>query len=131
MPYDDMPATSETASLFSHFRHKKLGISGAPRAVMGTVFPSAPLSFGDLGVGPSLLNKLILKHLLVGGALRNDELAQRLAIPLSLLDEPTTFLRKEMMVEARGEGSAGISGVMRLNLTERGYQRARAYLEEN
>ncbi len=135
MPYDDMPATSEAASLteslFSQFRHKKLGGSGAARAIIGMVFPSAPLSLGDLGVSPSLLNKLILKHLLVGGALRNDELAQRLAIPLSLLDEPTAFLRKEMMVEARGEGSAGISGVMRLNLTERGYQRARAYMEEN
>ncbi|TQV65361.1 MAG: ATP-binding protein [Halothiobacillaceae bacterium] len=136
MAYDDRLADSVEGvdgneELFSRFRHKKLGVTRSGQEVVEAPFPAAPTALEGLGVGTSLIHKLILKHLLISGALRTDELAARLAIPVSLLEEPTAFLRKEMMVEARGEGSAGISGLLRLNLSERGYQRARVYMEEN
>lgn len=117
--------------LFSRFRHKKLVVARSGQEVVQAPFPSVPQSLDALGVGAALVHKLILKHILVNGALRTDELAGRLGIPVSLLDEPTAFLRKEMLVEARGDGSSGISGVLRLSLTDRGYQRARGYMEEN
>jgi predicted ATPase with chaperone activity len=115
--------------LFSRFRHKKIDLYG--QVAHEVDFPTRPQSLEDLGINFSLIIKLFLKHLLVSGSMRNDELAAKLAIPVSLLEEPTRFLRNEALIEGRGKGAAGVSGIMELSLTDRGREHARNYQVES
>jgi predicted ATPase with chaperone activity len=121
--------TLSQAELFSRFRHKKIDLYG--QAVPEIDFPDRPQTLEELGVSFSLIIKLFMKHLLVGGSMRSDELAAKMAIPVSLLEEPTRFLRNEALIEGRGKGSAGVSGIMELSLTDRGREHARNYQEES
>jgi predicted ATPase with chaperone activity len=121
--------TLSQAELFSRFRHKKIDLYG--QAVPEIDFPVRPQALEELGISFSLITKLFMKHLLVGGTMRSDELAAKLAIPVSLLEEPTRFLRNEALIEGRGKGSAGVSGIMELSLTDRGREHARNYQEES
>jgi len=116
-------------SLFKRFRHQKVGLHAGVFPEIS--FPPPPKSFKDLDIGFDLVLKLILKHLFVGGALRTDKLAMRLAIPISLLEEPIQFLRTEALIEARSDGSSTISGLLEYSLLDRGRQRALAYMDEN
>ena len=121
--------TAGRAKLFARFRHKKIDLYGqAPHEID---FPIRPQTLEDLGVSFSFISSLFLKHLMVGGAMRSDELAAKMTIPVSLLEEPTRFLRNEALIEGRGKGSAGVSGIMELSLTDRGRERARSYHEES
>lgn len=116
--------------LFSQFRHKKVDLYG--QAARQVSYPTVPQSLEELDVPFSLILKLFLKHILVGGMMRSDELAKRLALPLSLIEEPTRFLRDEALIEARGgQGGASLSGVMQLLLTDRGRARAHDYMAES
>lgn len=117
------------AELFSRFRHKKIDLYGLVEQEVA--YPTQLQSLQELGINFSLLIKLYLKHLLNSGSMRNDELASKMAIPVSLLEEPTRFLRNEALIEGRGKGSAGVSGIMNLSLTDRGREHARNYMEEN
>ena len=121
--------TVSQAELFSRFRHKKIDLYG--QAVHEIDFPVLPHTLEELGVSFDLIIKLFMKHLLVGGSMRSDELAARLAIPVSFLEEPTRFLRNEALIEGRGKGSAGVSGIMELSLTDRGREHARNYQQES
>jgi predicted ATPase with chaperone activity len=121
--------TLSQAELFSKFRHKKIDLYG--QAVPEIDFPVRPQALEELGVNFSLIVKLFMKHLLVGGAMRSDELAAKMAIPVSLLEEPTRFLRNEALIAGRGKGSAGVSGILELSLTDRGREHARNYQEES
>ena len=98
------------AELLSRFKHRKIHNRGRGRIEI--TYPALPKTLRDLDVGFDLLLKLILKHLFTGGTLRIDDLASRLAVPISLLEEPIQFLRKEALIEARGAGNTGVSGVM-------------------
>ncbi|MDT8403042.1 AAA family ATPase [Sulfuriflexus sp.] len=119
-----------TAELFSSFRHKKIDLYGKPAPQVQ--YPTVPQTLQALGIPFDLITKLLLKHLLVGGTMRSDELASKMALPLSLIEEPTHFLRDEALVETRGaQGGSGVSGIMQLLLTDRGRERARNYLDES
>ena len=120
--------TLSQAELFSRFRHKKIDLYG--QAVREIDFPVLPQTLEALGVSFDLIIKLFMKHLLVGGTMRSDELAARLAIPVSFLEEPTRFLRNEALIEGRGKGAAGVSGIMELSLTDRGRERSEEHTSE-
>jgi len=122
------PAPGE-GQLFARFRHKKLGLPGGQARI--PQLPQVPRSIAELGVGVAVLNQLILKHLLLGGVLRNDELAKRMAVPMSLLEDPTQFLRTEAMIESHSRGASAVSDVRYLSLTERGRDRAHVHMEES
>lgn len=117
--------------LIEKFRHKKRDLfdEQAPAARM----PDPPGTFADLGIGEPLVDKLILKHLLTAGGLRTDELARRLAVPLSLLEGPVSFLRREALIEARGARGEGgsIGALLELSLTDSGRARAHTHMAEN
>jgi predicted ATPase with chaperone activity len=117
------------AELFSRFRHKKIDLYGQEARQVD--YPVQPQSLQELGISFSLIIKLFLKHLLASGSMRNDELAGKMAVPVSLLEEPTRFLRNEALIEGRGKGAAGVSGILHLSLTDRGREHARNYQEES
>ena len=113
----------------AHLRHKKLQRFG--EAVAEFHMPAAPTTFKELGVDLSLVNALILKQLLMAGTQRSDELAKTLAIPLSLLEEPLTFLHTEALITSHSRDQKQISDVRHLSLTSNGRRRAHEHMQDN
>ena len=111
------------------YRHKKL--SSRRTSVPPLELPPAVKSFDSLDVSASLLEKMLLKHLFTGGTQRTDELANKLCIPVSLLDGTITFLRNEALIEAHSRVHTSIGEILHLVLTDRGRERAHAYYDEN
>ena len=111
------------------YRHKKLGSRGV--TVPPLEYPPAVKSFDALDVSASLLEKMLLKHIYIGGTQRTDELASKLCIPVSLLDGTITFLRNEALIEAHSRVHTSIGEILHLVLTDRGRERAHAYYDEN
>jgi predicted ATPase with chaperone activity len=111
------------------YRHKKFGAKAA--GVVELVHPLAVKSLDALDVSASLLEKMLLKHLVTVGTQRTDELANKLCIPVSLLDGPITFLRNEALIEAHSRIHTSIGEILHLTLTDRGREQAHAYYEEN
>ncbi|MEJ1355205.1 MAG: ATP-binding protein [Candidatus Sedimenticola sp. (ex Thyasira tokunagai)] len=118
-------------ALLRVFRHRKLDAATKVGTEEYEHFPPPPSSWHDLEIDFTLITRLIVKHLLIAGELRIDKLADRLAIPPSLLGEPIHFLRKESLIEAKGEGSDSISGAMHYSLTTQGRDQAGLYMEES
>lgn len=110
------------------FRHLKRDLFGhAPAAAP---MPARPGRIEALGVPAALVEKLILKHLYSAGAQRSDELARALGVPLSLLEEPLGFLRREALIEVRGE-RGNLGNLLYLSLSDSGRSRAHGYMAEN
>ncbi|KPV40340.1 hypothetical protein AN478_08085 [Thiohalorhabdus denitrificans] len=112
------------------FRHRKLSRQGQRRAD-GPTYPGAPREQADLGVGPETLVRLLLKHLHTGGAQRLDELGRNLGVPVSLLQETITFLRREHLVDVQGARPGAPSGTETYFLSQQGRDRARSHLEDD
>lgn len=112
-----------------HLKHKKLGLVG--EAYNANDFPHSPKSLEGLGISYSTLNKIILKQLLTAGTLRTDDLAGRLCVPVSILEQPISFLRNEAYLEAHNRVHSNIGEILHLTLTDRGRERAQQYYEEN
>jgi len=112
-----------------NYKHKKLGLVG--ESYHTDDFPGAPKSLEQLGISPSTLHKIILKHLFTAGTLRTDELAIRLCVPVSLLERPVAFLRNEAYLEAHNRVHTNIGEILHLTLTDRGRERAQQHYEEN
>jgi hypothetical protein len=111
------------------YRHRKFT---AKAAVVGEfVHPSAVKSLEALDISPALLEQMLLKHLYISGTQRTDDLADKLCIPVSLLDGPITFLRNEALIEAHSRIQTSIGEILHLTLTDRGRERAHAYYEGN
>lgn len=110
------------------YRHKKLGAK-----VVGAydLSPPSAVTNDGLDVSISLLEKMLLKHLYTSGTQRTDDLAERLCIPVSLLDSTIVFLRNEALIEAHSRIQTSIGEILHLILTDRGRERARTYYEEN
>ena len=118
-----------TRDPLASYRHKKIDSRNA--TVPPLEYPPAVKSFDALDVSASLLEKMLLKHLFTGGTQRTDELANKLCIPVSLLDSTITFLRNEALIEAHSRVQTSIGEVLHLVLTDRGRERAHAYYDEN
>ncbi len=113
----------------SFYRHKKLAVKSAETTELE--HPPAISELDELDVSVTLLEKMLLKHLITSGTQRTDELARKLCVPITLLDEPITFLRNETYIEAHSRVHANIGEILHLTLTDRGRESAHAYLEEN
>lgn len=121
--------TIPAADPLSQYRHKKLGNSESSAAAFE--YPLAAKDCESLDVSPSLVEKMLLKHLYTAGSRRTDDLADKLCIPVSLLDNTITFLRNEALIEAHSRIHTSIGEILHLILTDRGRERAHAYFEEN
>jgi hypothetical protein len=89
--------------------------------------PPGPQVFGDLGVAADRVEELLLKTL-VGGEASGSELADRMAVPFSLLEPIVEHGRAEKLLEVRSASGVGAAGY-RYALTDLGRDRARHYLE--
>ncbi|MFM1991887.1 MAG: hypothetical protein RJA99_4844 [Pseudomonadota bacterium] len=77
----------------------------APHALTTTVAPRAPRTPAETGLPFAFVAGLTLRHLLSGGEARQDELAVRLRLPLSVIDPILAFLRAEKLAEVPRRGS--------------------------
>jgi predicted ATPase with chaperone activity len=111
------------------YRHKKF--MDKATTTWDFVHPPAVKSLEELDLSASLIEKMLLKHLFVSGAQRTDDLADKLCIPVSLLDGTITFLRNEALIEAHSRIQTSIGEILHLTLTDRGRERAHNYYEEN
>jgi hypothetical protein len=91
--------------------------------------PAVPVTLADTGLGPDLIEQLIVKAL-YGGEATGLALADRLRLPYQILEPIIERVRQERVVEVRGALGAGGS-TYRYALTDAGRDRARQYLEIN
>ena len=86
--------------------------------------PRAPERTQDTGLSLGQLADLVLKHLSVDGCLTGAEVARRMHLPFSSVEEPLRFLKDEHSLEVlAGEVFGPIS--YRFQLTDLGRSRAR------
>lgn len=91
---------------------------------METTQLEAPQTIGDVGVGRTLIEELALKILFLGGEMSLAELAERMCLSLSVVDQIFQFFRKEQLCEVKGMAR----GVHVLSLSGAGKDRASALL---
>lgn len=89
--------------------------------------PPAPQALEDLGVAPDRVAELLVKTL-VGGEASGSELADRLAVPFSILEPVIEHARQEKLAEVRGARGVGSAGY-RYALTDLGRDRARQHFD--
>jgi len=94
------------------------------------VAPAAPLVAEHLDINPDDLLHLVTKTMLFGGELAGTELARRLGVRFSVLDESVELLKRERLCEISGGGISGPASY-RYRLTEAGRKRAALYTEQN
>jgi len=98
---------------------------------LGTFFqrtPPAPGSLAETGLTLEFVSDLALKHSLHLGEFRLADLADRLGLPVALLDEPIELLRREKLVEVRSAAQF-VKSSFRFVITETGKVRAGELLE--
>ncbi len=115
-------------SAIEHLRHKKLKYRG--EKVRDIVLPTEPRTHEDLGVDITVVHNMVIKHLFTGGTLRNDDLAQRMGIPLALLEQPVTFLRNQALLQVHRRDTSQLGDLLFLALTERGRALAHEYMDD-
>jgi predicted ATPase with chaperone activity len=85
--------------------------------------PPAPLTVEETGLELGLIGDLALKSLYFAGNITGGEIADRLALPVQVMAEVMTFLRRERLCEVTGGGSVSAAG-LRFALTSEGSERA-------
>lgn len=86
-------------------------------------YPTAPVSVADTGLDLGLLADLALKSLYFAGNIAGDVLSDRLALPVPVMNEILTFLRRERLCEVTGGAGLSLAG-LNYTLTAAGSERA-------
>jgi energy-coupling factor transporter ATP-binding protein EcfA2 len=96
----------------------------------GLLVPEIPASLQEAGLDVTFLEELVLKHQLFLTEFRLPDLAERVKLPISLLEPVLEKHRSEKLVEVKGAGSyAKTSFVFRL--TESGRRKAQEALDQS
>lgn len=90
--------------------------------------PAPPLTVEETGVEFGMLCELALRQLLFMGDFRMSDLAERIRLPLPVVDAILELLRREKLIEVKGGGSfASVSYTFKIS--EPGRQRAAELFE--
>lgn len=90
--------------------------------------PPAPTSVADLGLDLGFVSDLTLKTLYFAGNISGADLCERLALPVSVMTEITSFLRRERLCEVTG-GTGISAATLYYTLADAGIERAVAALQ--
>jgi predicted ATPase with chaperone activity len=71
----------------------------------GENFPQPPKGLQETGLSPAFLAELVLKHLLYLGEFRMADLAERIRLPMSIVEPVLDEQRKEKLIEVRGSAN--------------------------
>jgi len=90
--------------------------------------PDAPKTVEETGLELSFLAELILKHILFLVEFKFADIAERVKLPVGVVDPVVEFLRQNKFVEIKG-ASQFLRSAYRLALTDQGRKRAAELLE--
>ncbi|WP_044280904.1 ATPase [Myxococcus stipitatus] len=71
-------------------------------------WPNQPRVLEDTGLTATFVEELVLKALFFAGEMRGMDLASRLQLPTSVVDDTIEGLRRQKYVDIRGGGSSGV-----------------------
>ncbi|MFY2558519.1 ATPase [Corallococcus terminator] len=71
-------------------------------------WPTQPRNLEETGLTATFVEELILKALFFAGEMRGMDLASRLQLPSSIIDDLIEGLRRQKYVDIRGGGSSGV-----------------------
>ncbi len=90
--------------------------------------PRAPQTVEETGLELSFLAELTLKHILFMGEFKFADIAERVKLPVSVVDPVVDFLQRNKFVEVKG-ASQFMRSAYRFSLTDQGRKRAAELLE--
>ena len=90
--------------------------------------PGAPSTVEETGLELSFLAELTLKHILFMGEFKFADIAERVKLPVSVVDPVVDFLQRNKFVEVKG-ASQFMRSAYRFSLTDQGRKRAAELLE--
>lgn len=76
-----------TSKQFEEFLHKK---------------PSLPKTIDDIGLEPSFLSDLAIKHILFLGEFKLPDISEKMKLPIPIVDKVIEYLQKEKLIEVKG-----------------------------
>jgi hypothetical protein len=100
------PPAAERRSGGSTAQRRSIGDS-AP-APTHRFWPHPPRTIEEAGLTVSMVEELILKAIFFAGEMRGMDLANRLKLPTSIIDEVIEGLRRQKYIDIRGGGAAGV-----------------------
>jgi len=105
-------------------------ISGAELGNLLRRDPPMPKGLDETGLKLNFIVDLALKHLLFLGEFSTKELAERLKLPPSIIEQAIELLRRDHFIDAKGAG--GLTKMsMRYGISDVGKRRAQELLELN
>ncbi|MCP3100493.1 ATPase [Myxococcus sp. K15C18031901] len=93
---------------------RRAGVSGATgsrRALdpnLERFWPAQPRALDETGLTATFVEELVLKALFFAGEMRGMDLASRLQLPTSVVDDIIEGLRRQKYVDIRGGGASGV-----------------------
>ncbi|MBZ4410781.1 ATPase [Myxococcus faecalis] len=81
--------------------------SGGPGAP-DRFWPTQPRDLSETGLTATFVEELVLKALFFAGEMRGMDLASRLQLPTSIVDDIIEGLRRQKYVDIRGGGASGV-----------------------
>ena len=78
------------------------------RAPANRFWPQQPRTIEEAGLTVSMVEELILKAIFFAGEMRGMDLANRLKLPSTIIDEVIEGLRRQKYIDIRGGGGAGV-----------------------
>lgn len=90
--------------------------------------PHPPESLDETGLDKTLVGELVLKHLLCLGEFRLADVAQRIKLPVSMVEPTLEEHRKEKLVEVKGAANYSAPSYL-YRLTEAGRKKAQQLME--
>ncbi|MCE9670198.1 ATPase [Myxococcus stipitatus] len=87
-------------------------VTGSRRALDPSMeqrfWPAQPRALEDTGLTATFVEELVLKALFFAGEMRGMDLASRLQLPTSVVDDIIEGLRRQKYVDIRGGGASGV-----------------------
>ncbi|XXF74968.1 ATPase [Myxococcaceae bacterium GXIMD 01537] len=71
-------------------------------------WPQQPRNLDETGLTTSMIEELVLKAIFFAGEMRGMDLANRLKLPSSVVDDITEGLRRQKYLDIRGGGASGV-----------------------
>ncbi len=122
VPTMELPTDRRSAAPGGAAPERRTGATGLRRAVAPAAsdagagaaggawrfWPGQPRSLEDTGLNATMIEELILKAIFYAGEMRGMDIANRLKLPTSVIEESLEGLRRQKYIDIRGGGGSGV-----------------------
>ncbi|PTL85621.1 ATPase [Vitiosangium sp. GDMCC 1.1324] len=103
-----MPAASpERRSMTGTMRRAAVPEGGGASSSPG-FWPNQPRTLAETGLTATMVEELVLKAIFFAGEMRGMDIANRLKLPSTIIDEILEGLRRQKYIDIRGGGGSGV-----------------------